>query len=1616
MGLKFKKLVSLTRKGSDDAEKPAVEAANPKSSESAISVARKEDQGATSFSTSNERQHSGRASESGPGPLGLSVVYTPNTGHKADIVFVHGLGGTSRLTWSKHRDPALFWPSTFLPLEPDLCLARILTFGYDASFQRAGNAATSVLDFAKYLLSDLKNGLDAHGEDLQMGKVPLIFVVHSMGGLVVKEAYLHGQNNPEHESIIKSITAITFLATPHRGTNLAKILNRILQSAVVTGPKQYITDLSRNSPALQKLNEQFRHIAPRLDIVSFYETLPTAIGLKKARVMVVEKDSSVLGYPGETSKALDADHHGICKFESPLDPNYISVRNVLKSFISKIISTGQHDARGTKSVELSQELGALLGIGDTPESDYNFFRDQWRQGTSAWILQDDIFVAWLRALETRPRLLWINGAAATGKSVLSSFIVNSLVERGFSCQYHFLRFSDQAKRSLSLCLRSIALQLAQGVPEFASRVLELAGQRIGFETADTRIVWERLFKSILPGLGLTEPVYWVIDGLDESDDPRALIRFLSDACPSNVPLRILVVGRNTPDLAAAFQKVPAALGLTKINIDDNSGDLRCYIEQELGVSRKDSLRVGIVQRIVEGAGSNFLWARFAVERVNQCHRAADIELALQQLPVGMEPLYDRMASLVAGQPSAVARELASAILQCLACALRVLTISELMQASGQDASEMLDPERSIVDLCGGFAVVDNSAHVIMVHQTAREYLLGGDSSTDDSIARPFRVDGHAAHLRMFLSCMRCLMTSGLRGKLSRGQKPELLDYAAASWASHLSAAPADSKETSDTLRKFLRGQWVLTWIQVAAASGQLRLLVQASKHLARYARRRRRHDDAALDAELAESWSVDLVKLVGKFGHTLQRSPEAIHKHIAPFCPSSSALYQLFGKTDKSVAVVGQRSGTWDDSLARISLGHDVFASSLSAAGPLVAILEGSGNVSLFDAAVFEESAVSPIVHGECVDRCVLNSAATLLATYGYHSIKIWDTSTGKCRLSVPNTASQPQPLAMMFVGDHDSSLLVGADDRRIRSLDLTRPSPEWETVAELDEQELDGHFLNAASHMALSRDGSLVAVAYRGHPLSAWEVDGPMHIGHCWRARDEVARGEVIEAVWHPHAPVVVGLYIEGTVFRWDVYGGAPDELATGASRLALSGDGNLFATGDVRGRVRIYTTADFAPLYQLAAEDYVLDLAFSPDACRLYDLRGSHGNAWEPNALLSYADQSGTRDGDSETPSLAQSSTEPLWGQAPRVDAITALAASPAGRLYCYGTEKGKVWLHDVHEGKLANVHSGLSFLSIATLAWSDDGQHICFSDSSKKVFVLSIGRGPSRDKLVETKAAVPMKSVRGPVLQLIFHPTASHVLVCAQSTIHTISLASGSVTRSLKLDASSRRRWVVHPQAPDLLIGVSAAGAVVLDWQLDGRQVYSFDCPSMLGTQTVEGRSVHGVPDRVLVTRDKKHLLVQISTSEGSREKSFLYLSASTFATPADSVDRITFGPISVSPDVLPTALSSQVALCLAFLPHDRLIFLSKEYLVASWKVSGAHLPLAVPSSSIKPTPDSNSGFAVSGAAPGSLAKDLFPLPGDWINRDCLGLCTLWEKERSLLCPRNGEVAVVRCIDLV
>lgn len=57
------------------------------------------------------------------------------------------------------------------------------------------------------------------------------------------------------------------------------------------------------------------------------------------------------------------------------------------------------------------------------------------------------------------------------------------------------------------------------------------------------------------------------------------------------------------------------------------------------------------------------------------------------------------------------------------------------------------------------------------------------------------------------------------------------------------------------------------------------------------------------------------------------------------------------------------------------------------------------------------------------------------------------------------------------------SGLSSNSWDDSLGRLLLASPimQPLFKLVAELEEQELEGHFLNAASHMALNKDGNMV-------------------------------------------------------------------------------------------------------------------------------------------------------------------------------------------------------------------------------------------------------------------------------------------------------------------------------------------------------------------------------------------------------------------------------------------------------------------------------------------------------------------------------------------------------------
>ncbi|KAK8042977.1 hypothetical protein PG994_013460 [Apiospora phragmitis] len=265
-------------------------------------------------------------------PLGLTTVHTPEREAAADFIFVHGLNGDSRNTWSRNGDPAYFWPREWLPKDPAFQDVQIHTFGYSSSILRE-STVLNVPDFARSLLGAIQGAPTIPHE----ANSPLVFVGHSMGGLVIKKAFILGHQITEFNHLVERTRAIFFLATPHQGADIAVVLSRILAIMPGAGATPFVNDLFPGSPVLQAINDEFPRLCDHrtsLQVFSFFETKAMNYGIGKG--LIVEKHCAIMNYPRERRMHLDANHRDVARFTSQEDPSFITVRNALAAFMDAV--------------------------------------------------------------------------------------------------------------------------------------------------------------------------------------------------------------------------------------------------------------------------------------------------------------------------------------------------------------------------------------------------------------------------------------------------------------------------------------------------------------------------------------------------------------------------------------------------------------------------------------------------------------------------------------------------------------------------------------------------------------------------------------------------------------------------------------------------------------------------------------------------------------------------------------------------------------------------------------------------------------------------------------------------------------------------------------------------------------------------------------------------------------------------------------------------------------------------------------------------------------------------------------------------------------------------------
>lgn len=110
----------------------------------------------------------------------------------------------------------------------------------------------------------------------------IIWVCHSLGGILLKEALIAANLNNQFIQISRATVGIVFLGTPHRGSATADVGTLVVNVAKCLTPglrilyPSAVANLKQNSRVLFQIAGQFSNICSPFTIHSFHETKPLA--------------------------------------------------------------------------------------------------------------------------------------------------------------------------------------------------------------------------------------------------------------------------------------------------------------------------------------------------------------------------------------------------------------------------------------------------------------------------------------------------------------------------------------------------------------------------------------------------------------------------------------------------------------------------------------------------------------------------------------------------------------------------------------------------------------------------------------------------------------------------------------------------------------------------------------------------------------------------------------------------------------------------------------------------------------------------------------------------------------------------------------------------------------------------------------------------------------------------------------------------------------------------------------------------------------------------------------------------------------------------------------------
>ncbi|MBE3044948.1 WD40 repeat domain-containing protein, partial [Candidatus Bathyarchaeota archaeon] len=680
-----------------------------------------------------------------------------------------------------------------------------------------------------------------------------------------------------------------------------------------------------------------------------------------------------------------------------------------------------------------------------------------------------------------------------------------------------------------------------------------------------------------------------------------------------------------------------------------------------------------------------------------------------------------------------------------------------------ELSEALNPKFSFLNLrhtidrlCGDFVAVDESGKVYFAHHTAKEYILNSAGNT-------LAVDLEAAHKLVFDKCISILTDHRFRMRLKKEGCTGLIRYCCLFWWHHMAQGYVGvlDQRYEHQLAAFFKSTACLAWIEAVARTGQLRVLTSTSETLGYLERERWTGKDESpvsetlLDVELLRNWTVELVRIVGKFGTHLVQYPSCINTLVPLFSPAESMIGKHFLSTHPAAPrITGISSRRWDDCLTRFVL--DEVPQGIQCLDDYFGIRTSKKCVNLYSTTTFQEA--QKFTHDEKISVSVFSQDGDFLMTCGVKTIKVWMVATGK----VISVFSNPRGIEARGASfTRDCSTITVCTSSWILCHQLVSELEDWQYVDwKLLEAPVRGQ--HKPTCVSFSPNGSKLAVCSRGTPASVWGTECGNYVGsaNVGNNREDWRFANITHVAWNPVSEHIVGIDDTSSIFKWNPLDVEIElEVKTQAHLIACSPDGRLVAVSATDAAFKIFSFDNFSLLYIMPPSNHFSRFSFSSNGRRIYGANPSSCNVWEPKALIRMArtDEKGgdaaSSDYDMSTTTVSGTPTG-VWKE------VTILCVDPTSTAFAFGSRGGEVTLaqpslgQDEEDGGLDLVKTKFGSCPISHLEISRGGNLIAIASRGNYIKVgkrvSGVAHRPWQETLFETKA-------KSQVRQLLFDSDA-------------------------------------------------------------------------------------------------------------------------------------------------------------------------------------------------------------------------------------------------------------------